>query len=175
MLPRTGSGGRSALARKGSHPIISFLVGFAVFMLISYALLSERFGLIFLVPAWIFVVLMWVGFSMHTTCGYETLQGSPCRRPARGKLQGCRAAHRQLKRDAMWASIGPWNPGLMLRVMWARQGATGGRRLRSRSPQPGRRSEDPPASRRRGSYDMSMWFLTAISAVAAVIALFMPK
>jgi hypothetical protein len=166
------------VARTKRHPNINFLVSYAVFVLVTYALLRERFGLIFLVPAWIFLLLTWAGFFMSTACGCETLRGHPCTKPARGKLGSCgTGSHGQKKRDAMWASAGLRNPGMLFRVMWVRQDAPSSTRMVGRSS--ARAAADssaaePAASTKRGAYDLSMWFLTAVSAIAAVVAL-LPK
>jgi hypothetical protein len=99
-----------------------FLVSFSVFVLVTYALLRDRFGLVFLIPAWTFILLVWVGFFLRTSCGCETLRGHPCTKPARGKLGSCGTGnHGQKKRDAMWASVGLRNPGMLVRIMWVRQ------------------------------------------------------
>lgn len=164
--------------KKRRHPNVSFLAGFAAFVLITYALLRDRFGLTFLIPAWTFVLLVWVGLFMSTSCGCETLRGHPCTKRARGKLGSCGIGnHGQKKRDAMWASVGLRNPGMAFRYMWVRQDVSAsGRRVGRSSARAdaGHSGPESTASAKRGAYDLSMWFLTAVSAVAAVVAL-LPK
>ncbi len=163
------------MAKKKRHPNINFLVNFAVFVLVTYALLHDRFGLIFLIPAWIFLLLAWTGFFMSTSCGCETLRGRPCTKPARGKLGSCGTGnHGQKKRDAMWASAGLRNPGMHFRIMWVRQDVPSSNRRVGTSSARADAGAEPAASTKRGAYDLSMWFLTAVSAVAAVVAL-LPK
>lgn len=152
------------------------LLALVAFGLITYALLAEKLGLVFLSSLWIFVVFVWVGFLMPTWCDYE-VGGRGCMLKANGKLRGCHY-HARLKRDAAFAVLRCRNPGQIFRLMWSTGAPLPGRRVGTGAPDPtvpgsgGRRSAPPS---RRSSYDASMWFLTAVSAVAAVVALFLPK
>ena len=77
----------------------------------------------------------------------------------------------------MWASAGFRNPGMLFRVMWVRHDVpSSSRRIGRSSARAAADSSptEPAASTKRGAYDLSMWFLTAVSAIAAVVAL-LPK
>jgi len=142
---------------------------------IGYALFAEKFGVIFVVCAWIFVFMIWMMFLMDTYCDYD-LGDRGCSRQVYGKLRGC-WQHARLKRDAVWAALGRHNPGTLFRLTWS-----------NGAPEAGRRVGDPDSSTARrdgggegrqpsqqGFYGLSMWGMTAVSAAATVVALFLPK
>jgi len=121
--------------------------------------------------AWVFVsitvTLMWFSFLMPTHCDYLTLRGTPCNRYVRGKLRGCRD-HGRWKRDAMFAALGGRNPGRRFRTTWAAPAM-------EPLPTPASQRSDggrSPRSDGRGAYDLAILVATLLSAVAAVVALF---
>jgi hypothetical protein len=145
---------------------------------IGYALLAEKFGVIFVVCAWIFVFMIWMMFLMDTYCDYD-LGDRGCSRPVYGKLRGC-WQHARLKRDAVWAALGRHNPGTLIRLTWSNRAPEPGRRVGDRAgssrlprAEPGA-AQPSEAAAQQGFYGLSMWAFTAVSAVAAVAALFWP-
>lgn len=148
---------------------------------IGYALFHERFGTIFVVCAWIFVFMLWLMFFMDTYCDYD-LGDRGCSRQVYGKLRGC-WQHARLKRDAVWTAFGRTNPGALIRLTWSNRTPEPGRRVGERAGGPrGSRPDEGDGERQpseaaaqQGFYGLSMWVLTAVSAVAAVVALFLPK
>jgi len=147
---------------------------------IGYALFREKFGTFFVVSAWIFVLMVWLMFFMDTYCDYD-LGDRGCSREVYGKLRGC-WQHARRKRDAVWAAFGRHNPGTLIRLTWSNRTPEPGRRIderaggpRVRRPEPDEVERQPSkAAEQQGLYGLSMWVFTAVSAVAAVVALFMP-
>ena len=168
---------RPGRRRKSNDLMILLIIG-----VVGYAVSAPKLGVIFVVCAWIFVFMIWMMFLMNTYCDYD-VGGRGCSRPVYGKIRGC-WQHARLKRDAVWAAFGRHNPGTLTRLTWS-----------NRTPEPGRRVGDraggPPAlqdklsgaagpqpseaAAQQGFYGLSMWVLTAVSAVAAVVTLFLPK
>lgn len=112
------------------------------------------------------VLMFWISFLMPTYCDYITQRGSPCTRQVRGKLRGCRT-HGRLKRDALFAALRLRNPGQLIRTLWSSPGevivpARTGSDARPASAQPSK----------QGAYDGVMLAFTGVSAIAAVLALF---
>jgi hypothetical protein len=159
--------------RKKSNDLFALVIGGAI----AYVIFAGRFGVIFVACAWIFAFMIWMMFFMNTYCDYD-LGHRGCIRQVYGKLRGCHD-HARLKRDAIWAALGRRNPGSIFRLTWSNRTADPGRRTPGGAPQPGppRRDDDarPEVVARQGAYNASMWVFTAVSAVAAVAALFLPK
>lgn len=149
--------------RKSIH--LLWLLGLAgIGYVVRYLYLSPFWGTVSVAAAWIFVVIIWVLVVMPTWCDYD-VGGRGCTRQVYGKVRGCHQ-HSRLKRDAMWAAWGKRNPGMAVRLTWG-----------NRHPEPGRLvGADVGMSDRaaqQGVYNVSMWIFAAVSAGAAVLALFL--
>jgi hypothetical protein len=143
---------------------------------IGYALFRETVGVVALVFIYAAIVGLWVMFVMPTQCDYITQRGEHCTRTVHGKLSGC-ASHARLKRDALFGSVGKRNPGTGFRVLWGDGTSQTGWRVTSAMPPPGTGRSDRPEGNGApsASYNRWMMWFTAISAVAAVLALLLPK
>jgi hypothetical protein len=156
-----------ARGKRDSKPgdLIVLVGAYAVFWYVCSATLSE-FSVILV---GLTTALLWTCFLMPTYCDYRTLQNTPCTRRVRGKLRGCRT-HSRSKRDALFAALRMRNPGLVFRVMWSAPGQTasipakiiGASGSGTTSPRPTKQSAN----------DVIMLYLTLISTVATVVALF---
>lgn len=155
------------------------LATLAVAGVVSYVLLVPTLGVAFVVLLEVSALMLWVMFGIPTWCDYD-VDGRGCTRPVYGKLNGC-WQHARLKRDAMWAAIGRRNPGMAFRLTWMTDHARPSRRVGGAPSQKQDkrvdRNGDPISDKaaKQGAYNVSMWVFTAISAVAAVAALFLPK
>jgi len=131
--------------------------------IVRHLYLSPFWGTVAVGAGWIFVVIIWVLVIMPTWCDYD-VGGRSCTRQVYGKVRGC-YQHSRLKRDAMWAAWGKRNPGMAVRLTWG-----------NRYPEPGRLVGATVLSDKaaqQGAYNVSMWIFAAVSAVAAVLALFL--
>lgn len=128
--------------------------------------LSPFWGTVAVVTGWIFVVVVWVLVLMPTYCDYD-VGARGCTREVYGKFRGC-WQHRRLKRDAVWAAFGRRNPGMAVRLTWGDDRPQSGRRV-------GTNTGMSDMAAQQGVYNASMWIFAAVSAVAAVIALFLSK
>jgi hypothetical protein len=144
---------------------------------ICYVLLREKIGVVALVLIYVTLFGIWVLSLMPTRCDYITQRGGHCTRSVRGKLNGC-ASRARLKRDALFGAIGRRNPGTRFRVLWGDGSSQVGWRITSATPPipaPGRPN---PATGGAGSsprYNRWMMGFTAISALAAVVTILLPK
>jgi hypothetical protein len=183
-LPTSMDEGKRVASRSGrrsrAQRLRGDLVVLATSCLVSYALFREQIGTVALVLIYCVIFGLWVLLLMPTHCDYITQRGDHCTRTVRGKLNGC-ASHGRLKRDALFGAVGRRNPGTGFRVLWGDGRSQLGWRISSAapppSPSPGR--PDPPGGGASGApsarYNRWMMSFTAISAVAAVVALLLPK
>jgi hypothetical protein len=164
--------------RSRAQRIRDDLIVLATIYAIGYMLFREKIGVVALVLIYVTLFGLWVLLLMPTQCDYITQRGEHCTRGVRGKLKGC-ASHGRLKRDALFGAIGRQNPGTRFRVLWGDGRSHIGWRITSAAPPPaptpGRPAPGAGGSESSGSYNRWMMGFTAISAVAAVVAILLPK
>jgi hypothetical protein len=145
---------------------------------IGYVLLREKIGVVALVLIYVTLFGIWVLSLMPTRCDCVTQRGGHCTRSVRGKLNGC-VSHARLKRDALFGAIGRRNPGTGFRVLWGDGSSQVGWRITSAalppSSPPGRPGPTPGGGAPSAGYSRWMMGFTAISALAAVIAILLPE
>lgn len=148
-----------------SADLVVLVGGYVVFCCVY----SASFSGVSVVLIGISAALLWLCFLMPTYCDYRTLQNTPCTRGVRGKLRGCHT-HGRLKRDAMFAALRLRNPGLLFRIMWSApsQAASVPPKVASSS-SPTTASGHPT---KQSANDIAMLYLTVISTIATVVALF---
>ncbi|MBV9920133.1 MAG: hypothetical protein JOY78_04645 [Pseudonocardia sp.] len=168
---------RSARRTRGQR-LRAHLGALAVGYAIGYVLFREKVGVVALVLIYAVIFGLWVLLLMPTQCDYITQRGGHCTRTVRGKLNGC-ASHARMKRDALFGAIGRRNPGTGFRVLWGDGTSQTGWRVASAMPPPpagaGRSDRTDGGGAPSARYNRWMMGFTAISAVAAVVALLLPK
>lgn len=135
--------------------------------LIGYVSLQPKYGTVVFVLFCVTVLMLWVMFVMATWCDYD-LGDRGCSRRVYGKLRGC-GQHSRLKRDAMFATFGRRNPGMLLRLTWTNTDHHESRRRPATAGAPAQTGERSEANAKQGSYNAAMLMLTAISAAAAIV------